>query len=239
MIINFLSNRTNRTKVQNKKVDNSKPGASYNILIGLQPIILLILLIISSCSNPYKNLTSSRLSESEIKEIPYALPYSEKALIYKADISFYKNDIGGLLIIKKTNDNIYRIALTTQFGLKIFDFELDHGNLNVEYCVEYLNKKVILNTFQNDFNLLLMQNQFETANLFQNQNQQIWQFRERNISYNYIENTTSQNIENIHLSKRNSEKISVGLYSYVGEIPKEIKLEHHNIKLTMHLKLIN
>ena len=146
--------------------------------------------------------------------------------------------MSGLLIIKKTDDNIYRIALTTQFGLKIFDFKLDQGKLNVEYCVEYLNKKVILNTFQNDFNLLLIQNQFETAHLFQNQNQQIWQFKSGKISYNYIENTTSQKIENINLSKRNSEKISVGLYSYQGDIPKEIKLEHHNIKLTMNLKLI-
>ncbi len=60
------------------------------------------------------------------------------------------------------------LLLTTQFGLKIFDFELDHGILNVKYCIEYLNKKIIINTFQNDFNLLLMQIKSENLYLIDN-----------------------------------------------------------------------
>ena len=202
--------------------------------------LLIFLILIVSCINPYKNLPSTELKISEVINIPYALPYSEKTIIYKTDISFYKNDIGGLLIIKKIEEKVYRIALTTQFGLKIFDFELNHGKLKVEYCVEYLNKKVVLNTFETDFNLLLLQNQFENIQTFNNQeqNQKIWQLKSGNINYNYIEDINSQNIVNISLKKRNSKKISVGLYEYQGEIPGEIKLEHHNIKLKMDLKLI-
>lgn len=201
---------------------------------------LFFLLIISSCSNPYKNLTSTELTLSEAKEIPYAFPYSEKTLIYKTGIRLYKNEISGLLIIKQTEENIYRIALTTQFGLKMFDFELNQGKLKVEYCVEYLNKKVILRTFQQDFNLLLMQNHFDSAIKIINkdQNQIIWQFIEGKIRYNYIEDTNLQRISNIRLMKRNSEKISVGLYAYRGNLPGEIVLEHHNIKLNMTLKRI-
>jgi len=201
---------------------------------------LFLVLIISSCSNPYKNLTSTELALSEAKEMPYALPYSEKTLIYKTDIRFYKNEVSGLLIIKQTEEDIYRIALTTQFGLKIFDFELNHGKLEVEYCIEYLNKKMILRTFQQDFNLLLMQNHVDSAIKIINkdQNQIIWQFTEGKIRYNYIENTNLHRVSNISLMKRNSEKISVGLYSYRDNIPNEIKLEHHNIRLNMTLKRI-
>ena len=202
--------------------------------------IFLFLLLIIGCSSPYKNLSKTEYSKEHIKNIPYALPFSEKTLIYKTDISFYKNNISGLLIIKKMDDSIYRIALTTQFGLKIFDFELDHGVLNVKYCIEYLNKKVIINTFQNDFNLLLMQFNSEAIYEIDNsiENQKIWQFASGKTNYNYIQNTDSEKFEIINLKKRNSEKISVGLHSYKENIPVNITLEHRNIKLKMNLKLI-
>jgi len=200
----------------------------------------LFFLLVSSCSNPYKNLAKSEYSINEIQKIPYALPYSEQTIIYKTDIRFYKNDISGLLIIKKTEEGIYRIALTTQFGLKIFDFELNQGNLNVKYCIEYLNKKIILNTFETDFNLLLMQMDFESLTSYNNQleSQKVWQLKSGKLNYNYIQNINSDKIENIQFKKRNSEKISVGLHSYQGDIPENITLQHHNIKLKMNLKLI-
>jgi len=206
----------------------------------LNSIFFSLLLVTTSCSNPYKNLAKSEYSINEIQKIPYALPYSEQTIIYKTDISFYKNDISGLLIIKKTEESIYRIALTTQFGLKIFDFELNQGSLNVKYCIEYLNKKIILNTFETDFNLLLMQMNFESLTSYDNQleSQRVWQLKSGKLNYNYIQNINSDKIENIRFKKRNSEKISVGLHSYKGGIPENISLQHHNIKLKMNLKLI-
>ncbi|PLX10412.1 MAG: hypothetical protein C0597_16770 [Marinilabiliales bacterium] len=202
--------------------------------------LLIFVLLIGSCSAPYKKLPRTELDVSESKNIPYALPYSSKALIFKADINFYKNNVSGLLIIKKIDENIYRIALTTQFGLKIFDFELNHGDLKVEYCAEYLSKKVILNTLQNDFNLLLMQNKIESIYNYklEDQNKSVWQLNSGNLNYSYIQDTDSQKIVNMSFRKQNSEKISVRLHAYKGDIPGEINLEHHNIKLNMNLKLI-
>jgi len=223
-------------RIQNNIILKTIRNSKFVIL----NLIFFILILACSCTTTYKNLTKEELSNSEIKNIPYALPLSEKTLIYKTDINFYKNDISGLLIIKKMDESIYRIALTTQFGLKIFDFELDHGILNVKYCVEYLNKKIIINTFQNDFNLLLMQFEVKTIYEIDNsiENQKIWQFASGKINYNYIQNTDSEKIEIINLKKRNSEKISVGLHRYKGNIPENITLEHRNIKLKMNLKLI-
>lgn len=224
---------------EHRKLDFEKMQLFNNSKFNIRYSILIILLF-SGCSNPYKNLTKSEYSINEIQNIPYALPLSEKTLIFKTDISFYKNDISGLLIIKKMDESIYRIALTTQFGLKLFDFELNHGILNVKYCVEYMNKKVIINTFQTDFNLLLMQSSIESVLAIENPqlNQKIWQLKSGKLNYNYIQNTKSGKVENISYKKRNSEKISVGLHTYKGDIPGNITLEHHNIKLKMNLKLI-
>jgi hypothetical protein len=223
-------------RIQNNIILKTIRNSKFAIL----NLLFFILILVSSCSSTYKNLTKEELLNSEIKNIPYALPFSEKTLIYKTDINFYKNDISGLLIIKKMDKNIYRIALTTQFGLKIFDFEMDHGVLNVKYCVEYLNKKIIINTFQNDFNLLLMQFESEAIYVIDNsiENQKIWQFTSGKLNYNYIQNTDSEKIEIINLKKRNSEKISVGLHNYTDNIPRDVTLEHQNIKLKMKLKLI-
>ena len=213
---------------------------NYQINHLLLNSILFLFLLLSSCSNPYKNLTKTKYTTNDIEQIPYALPFSVNTLIYKTNINFYNNDISGLLIIKKMDENIYRIALTTQFGLKLFDFELNHGILNVKYCVEYMNKKVIINTFQTDFNLLLMQNHIESILAIENPqlNQKIWQLKSGKLNYNYIQNTVSGKIENISYKKRKTEKISVDLHSYKGDIPGNITLGHHNIKLNMNLKLI-
>ncbi|MDA3952850.1 MAG: hypothetical protein PF485_04330 [Bacteroidales bacterium] len=223
-------------RIMNNDINLSLLNSKFNIRYS----ILIFLLITSACSNPYKDLTKTEYSVSDIQQIPFTLPFSEKVLIFKTNINFYKNDISGLLIIKKTKDNIYRIVLTTQFGLKIFDFELNHGVLNVNHCIEYLNKKVIINTLQTDFNLLLMQNKTEAIYFIENidLNQNIWKFTSGKINHYYIQDTESGKIENISSKKRNSEKISIDLYNYKENIPGNIILEHRNIKLKMNLKLI-
>ena len=85
-----------------------------------------------------------------------------------------------------------------------------------------------------------MQNHIKNIFVIENpeRNQKIWQLKSGKLNYNYIQNTDSEKIENISFKKRNSEKISVGLYNYKGNIPGNITLKHHNIKLKMNLKLI-
>ena len=202
--------------------------------------VLTILFFVLGCSNPYKNLTKTEYPEKNIRIIPYSLPHTERTIIYKADITFYKNNFGGLLVIKKIEDRIYRIALTTQFGLKIFDFELNNGNLIVVFCIDQLNKKLIIKTFEDDFRLLLLQQDFEKIIEFTNpdSDQKIWQLNSGTANTYYIQNQETEQIEYISKRKRNSEKISVGLCCYKEDIPGEIQLEHSNKKLKMNLKLI-
>lgn len=215
-----------------------QPNKSKKLIIRCS--IFFLCLIFSSCSNPYKNSTQTAYPEKNIKIIPYSLPHTDKTIIYKTDITFYKNNFGGLLILKKIEENNYRIALTTQFGLKIFDFELNRGKLHVVSCIEQLNKKIIIKTFEDDFNLLLIQNKFETISELQNQESEsrIWLLKSEKFNYYYKQKKSSNYIDSISKRKRNSEKISVGLCNYQNELPGEIKLNHSNIKLKMNLKLI-
>ena len=201
---------------------------------------LFIIFLFFGCSNPYKNLTKTEFAAAKISEIPYSLAKSEKTLIYKTSIDFYQRNISGLLIIKKTDKQNYRIALTTQFGLKVFDFALKEGNLEVVYCIEYLNKNSLISTFEDDFKLLLMQNKFDRIYTLQNveEKYKAWGFQSEKMSYYYLMNKENNQIEKIVQRKRNAKKISVSLYDYRNNLPFIIQLEHHNIKLRMNFKRI-
>lgn len=217
------------------------PGFQVNKIINhFLLIVFVILLFLSSCTNPYKNLSKTEYPENNIKIIPYTLPHSEKVIIYKADITFYKNNFGGLLIIKKIEEKNYRIALTTQFGLKIFDFELNHGKLIVVFCIDQLNREMIIKTFEEVFNVLLLQENYNQLFEIQNSelNQKIWLLSSGKFNTYCIQNQESASIDNISKTKRNSEKISVGLRNYKNNLPGEITLEHHSIKFKMNLKFI-
>jgi hypothetical protein len=220
----------------NQKLQNLRIINRYSIIGS----VILFILFFSACTNPYKNLTKSKLPENNKKILPYLLPHSEKAIIYKADITFYKNNLSGLLVIKKIEESNYRIALTTQFGLKIFDFELNHGKLNVVFCIDQLNKKMIIKTFEEAFNVLLLQESFDHIYEARNSelNQKIWLLNSGKFNTYCIQNQESISIDNINKTKRNSKKISVGLLNYKNDLPGEINLEHHSIKFKMNLKFL-
>jgi len=203
-------------------------------------LFLLFIILISSCSKPYKDLPKTEYSANDTKEVPYAMPFSEETIIYKTDINLYDNEIDGLLIIKNTDEKIYRIALTTQVGLKIFDYELNHSNLSIKYCMEQLNKTIVTNTLEDVFNLILMQNKSKAIYAFEDteKNQKIWQFKSGPKTYNYIENINSGKIEYISYMYRKSKKITVDLNNYKKDTPGKIVLEHHRYDLKMNLRLI-
>lgn len=235
LIKTVLENMCNKSLILAIKSQPEINPAKYRFFI-----LLFVLFFISSCTNPYKNLVKTEYPANNIKIIPFALPHSEKTIIYKADINFYKNNFGGLLVIKKIADKNYRLALTTQFGLKIFDFELNQGKLTVVFCIDQLNKELIIKTFEEDFSLLLLQHDFEKLIELNNPEtkQKIWELKSGKMSTYYIQNNESTSIDNISKRKRNSEKISVGLHKYNNDLPGEINLEHRNIKLKMNLKLL-
>ncbi|MGM0504185.1 MAG: hypothetical protein ACQESQ_06155 [Bacteroidota bacterium] len=213
-------------------------STSINKIKIIIPFFIFSLLL--GCSNPYKNITKTEFPVQNTNEIPYSLPHSRKTLIYKTNINFYQRNISGLLIIKKTDEQSYRIALTTQFGLNIFDFALNNGDFEIVYCIDYLNKKSIISTFEDDFKLLLMQNTFNRIYTLQNveEKYKAWVFKAEKRQYYYFMNKENNQVEKIEQWKRNAKKISVNLDAYNNNLPSTISLKHHNIKLSLKLKQI-
>lgn len=78
---------------------------------------------------------------------------NDSSFVYESNISFKKNNFGGLLITQK-QENELRVSLTTKFGMKIFEFLLDKDSLHTIYAVEQLDKKIIKKMFYKDFKLV-------------------------------------------------------------------------------------
>ena len=75
--------------------------------------------------------------------------------LYRATITAYGHTFSGLLAAKVTADNTWRVALTTDFGNTLFDFENQNGKIKTNYVTPDLNKKIVINTLTTDFQKLL------------------------------------------------------------------------------------
>ena len=75
--------------------------------------------------------------------------------LYRATITAYGHTFSGLLVAKITADNTWRVALTTDFGNTLFDFENQSGKIKTNYITPDLNRKIIIRTLTTDFKHLL------------------------------------------------------------------------------------
>ena len=75
--------------------------------------------------------------------------------LYRATITAYGHTFSGLLAAKIAADNTWRVALTTDFGNTLFDFENQSGKIKTNYITPDLNKKIVIRTLTTDFQKLL------------------------------------------------------------------------------------
>ena len=110
---------------------------------------------LGSCSPSY-NLPAEYQSVATNKAI-IANPHVRvgEEYLYRATITAYGHTFSGLLAAKITADNTWRVALTTDFGNTLFDFENQSGKIKTNYITPDLNKKIIIRTLTTDFKHLL------------------------------------------------------------------------------------
>lgn len=117
-------------------------------------VISLFLFSTSSCKH-YRVVEGTKIkSENESYTIPY-FNTSQKEYVYNADIKVFDNSLSGILVVKKTEKNKKRLALLSEFGNTLLDFEFVNDEVNVIYIMEDLNKKIIVKKLKKYFQLLI------------------------------------------------------------------------------------
>ncbi|NOQ91691.1 MAG: hypothetical protein GQ552_03120 [Flavobacteriaceae bacterium] len=158
--------------------------------------------------------------------------------LYKAKINIYNKNFGGILIIKKIRKEHHRIVFTTETGNKIFDFEIINDDFKVNYIVNELNKKSILNTLQNDFRILVKQ-YLDVDKQFDSGIETIYQTNyDKNNNLYYFFLKENQKLFKIVKSTSIKEKVIFNFLEFNNNIVTKIDILHQNFKLKIHLRYI-
>jgi len=196
-----------------------------------------LVLGLSSCStlNVVKGYKPVTLETTKFK-LPY-FSNPEIDYVYKANITVYGNELSGIFITKKINDTTHRVVFTTEFGNKLLDFEISETNFKINFIVDNLDRKILINTLITDFRLLLRKN-YVVKKQFDNKDYKVFMTEDGKIN-NYLfilklDNTLSKII---YATKR-KEKINLTITSENNVFATKISIQHYNIKLRIELNYL-
>ncbi|RSK41387.1 hypothetical protein [Mangrovimonas spongiae] len=182
--------------------------------------------------------------KQQLKPIESALnvfsnPYfsnTSKDYIYKANISAYGKSFSGLFIVKKIEKNQHRVAFTTEMGNKIFDFTITDNAFSVNYILDDLNRKLLLNVLKQDFTTLVKEN-VDISGVFVKDNASFFETQILDKPHYYV--TKNNSLSQI-VSVKNGKAKTVFSFSKINDnIANKITITHHNITLKINLKSIN
>ncbi len=125
------------------------------------------ILFMSSCYPALKG--GVKYMDSPSGAVERVMLYSTLPSINTFDfvLSHKGRDVTGILIIKVSDSVNRRIVMTSHFGMTLLDFELsDNGNFKLNYSIEQLNRKRILNLLKRDFQILFDPYSDKSVNYF-------------------------------------------------------------------------
>lgn len=191
--------------------------------------------ILVSCGSVTKNYTSKKLDKTTY-EVPY---FSEPKTdyVYKTNITVYGHDMSGIFIAKKINDTTHRVVFTTEFGNKLFDFEISHTTFKVNSIVSELDKKILINTLKEDFRLLLKK-EYLIQEQFENESDNIYKSEDGSRDNYLFVSKKEQKLQKLVRSSKTKEKITITFTLENDIFAEKVVILHHNIKLKIELNYL-
>lgn len=158
--------------------------------------------------------------------------------IYKAHISVYGNDFGGIFIAKRIDETSHRVAFTTEFGNKLFDFTITDTDFTVNYIVEDMDRKIILNTLKKDF-MLLLKKKHDVTGRYENSGHIVYTSKSGNRDNYLFTDKNSGRLKQIVNATKSKEKVIITFEPKSNTLADKISINHKNIKLNIDLTYLN
>ncbi len=155
--------------------------------------------------------------------------------VYKAQIKISDNNFGGILIVKKINNQEYRVVFTTEMGNKLFDFSYIKDGFKVNSILKEMDKKMLVNILKKDFKVLIEENPMR-INSFRKNDYSIVQAHIYKKDHYYFFNKNS--LEKIIRAKNRNENTRFIFSNIHNDIIKNIQILHSKIKLEITLTKI-
>lgn len=199
-------------------------------LIRVFLIINLIAFSVSSCRH-YKVSGTKVISEFKHITLPYFNVIGEE-FIFNAKIDVYGNQLSGILVIKKMDDHRKRLALLSEFGNTLLDFEFINNEINVIYIMDDLDRKIIVSKLKKYFQLLVhseykVKKQFET----EDGHKIVSKLQGNRIFLNFDEKGSFTDLKEV---SRIRSKAEIQFYGNENQIDS---IEFKSLKLPIHMML--
>ena len=192
----------------------------------------LFAVLLASCSPSYKLPAEyqSVVTTQTIIANPHIRVGEE--YLYRATITAYGHTFSGLLAAKITADNTWRVALTTDFGNTLFDFENQSGKIKNNYITPDLNKKIIIRTLTTDFKHLL-KTHWQVTQKYTNGTIEVQQSKDGNDAV-YLFTSGTDLFKQLNMQGKK-------LYTTFTYNTNNITIEHHTftIKIVLEPLIIN
>ncbi|WP_128755234.1 hypothetical protein [Aquimarina sediminis] len=201
---------------------------------------IISIFVFSGLSSCALSTTKAAVEVAPSVAIYHNFYFSDKTqdYVYKAKINAFDTNFGGILIVKKLGDQNHRIVFTTDFGNKIFDFEIGKEGFKTHYAIEQLNKGAVLKIFQRDFETLIKEN-VVPVKMFRDKENMIYRsILDKRYNHYFVDLETKELQRIVHTTKT-KEKIVFSFSSVKGDIAKKIKILHKKLPLTIDLFYLN
>ena len=193
-----------------------------------------VLIFLAGCSSAYKGLQKTDGDPSCLDKFR---PRFSTAL-YTAQVDIVGNHLSGLLVVKTMPDSSIRVVFTSEMGLSFFDFEFSaNGGFKVHHIISKMNRKAVIKTLRQDFELILMRQLSATpASVYRNKERIYYAFRQEKGSNYYITDPECSELLEIEKGSKRKPVVVALMKNYVNGIPDTIGISHTTFQFTIGLK---
>lgn len=198
------------------------------------PYLILLSSIIGGCTAAYKHLQPADGNTDCVREL---IPTFQKTW-FTASIDVNKHHLSGLFLLKKMPDGSDRIVFTNELGVTFFDFEFSDTGFKVIQVIDKLNRKAVINTLKQDFELLLLKGlELNSVRRYRTTEGLYFDYPWAD-KLNYI--VTSDDCSTLIRLERGSRKKKLVQIEFEGLLhPDKIKIRHFNFNMEIVLTKID
>ena len=191
------------------------------------------LFFLAGCASSYKQLQKTEGDASCLQKFHPRFT----TVLYTTQVNIVGNHLSGLLVMKTMPDSSTRVVFTSEMGLSLFDFEFAaNGEFKVHYIIKKMNRKAVIKTLRQDFDLVLMRGLHEHPQVFRRNDSIYYAFARKKGSNYYITDPGCNELLGIEKASRRKAMVKVIMKDYKNGIPDTIGMSHTNFQFTIGLK---
>ncbi|GAA0541255.1 hypothetical protein [Chitinophaga japonensis] len=191
--------------------------------------------LLAGCSSAYRGL---QRSAGDVACIRQFRPQFSNTL-YSTQVDVLQHHLSGLLFFKQMPDSSLRVVFANEMGFKFFDFEFTRdGGFVKHYMLPKMDKKAVVKTLRNDFELVLLRPSLQQAYVLEDGSHRYITVPTAKGNNYYVTDTACARLERIEKASKRKPVVKVWMRHYREGVPDTIRIQHQNFKFNISLQRV-